>query len=773
MSTFSGLRTSKLKTEADWQQCKNSLSIVQDPKKENPWANWDHYYFVAHQILVNSEYWLIEVLDKGEVLAACVFREEDGKRMGMKFKTLRSLDWATMCVPPFITREGCEEKAYEILANNLKTVSRTTGADLLCLYQQRKRYCKPLMQALKSKNVVINTREMSNSQIIDTRTFKDRVNLKKRLKVMRKNEEKLEKDFGIKPQFTRYRGDVIDELYKNGLWQQFKRLWDLSWQKGFIAKDKEELGEESFKCFADPVERWSRKGWLDFCVLTLGDKALTAYLNVCVNGEVDLLTTVYDPEFEDYGVGTINLTRVVLDSVERQDRCLDFGGEAVSWKRRWSTNEAPILLHEIPLKSPKSILWSVKQKLDQLRLKDSRVEFHNIQSKKEFINLVRGKKQENLHEDENFIVKALKTDEDWLSIRNDVEKFENKCGSNPWQNFKHCYNFWKSFHSDKTCWMLAVSMPEGRSKGWLACGFFLEQFEKRKKVNFKILRSLDQMAMRISPFTLYEGMEREATRAILHCLNKLGKRSGADLLALYRLDTIPAEILLEELNCMNVPHKAAIFTFSKYAILPDDFAEYSQYLGKKIIYKVRRAFNQPEKHFGEKPQVIHFSDKKRSEEFDWMWSEFERLRENSWQYENAEAKGLVNTSTLTEYFRIAIDDWIKAGMVQLTLITLKGGAVSGLLSLATKQRSYGFLTAYDREYAKYSFGIAGLMCHLEEIHSRGIRNIEFGGEGSDWKNKWATGEDAIYQVEIGLGSPKSMLWNAINYIKKTDSEPVR
>jgi len=768
-------KISSLGCDNDWQNCKAALVELDRKSRANPWANWHHFHFVSSEILNNCCYFLIEIYDAGELIAATVYRNETSKRSGLKFNILRSIDWGTMCIPPMIIKKNCEKVAYKVLIDNFSTISKFTDADLLCLYQQRRRFCRPFISQLHERQIVFDSQELSNSQVIDTTTWKKRTKLKKRLKYLRKNEGRLEQDFNLVPKFVRYRGDVIGELIENGIWDQFKRLWNVSWQKSFISRNDEKRAEESFRFFEISVKLWSKLGRLDFCVMMLGEKAISVYLNNIVDGNVSLISTFYDAEYEQYGIGSINLTRTILDSIDRGDNLLDFGGEAVTWKRRWSTNESPILLHEIPLGTVKSAIWSVNKRINHSRMKKSRVELHTIQSKKDFESSKNNQPLLKLHEDENYEIKALKTEEDWKSIKNMVEQFEKNCHVNPWQNYSHCFNYWKTFKKNKTCWMIAVKMPEGRSKGLLALAFFLEENQQRRRVNFKVLRSLDQMAMRIAPFMVFEGMEHEAHRAILHCLKPLQEKSGADLVSLYRLDTALSEILVEELVCMGIPHKAGVFTKSKIAVFPDDFADYQKSLGKSVSYKTRRADSVTKRDYGESPQVLHFSGKQcKGEEFNKMWKQFEQLRKNSWQYENAESCALVETEKVTEYYGLSIEDWARRGMVHFTVMLLRGQAVSGLLSLVTDKRAYGLLTAYDRNYSKYSYGIATLVHHFKNMHETGNRFVEIGGEGSDWKKKWSSREEDIYQIEIGLGTHKSMLWELMNMLKrKKNSSPVR
>jgi hypothetical protein len=80
----------------------------------------------------------------------------------------------------------------------------------------------------------------------------------------------------------------------------------------------------------------ARNGWWRAYVLYVKDRPLAYWACEFYRNELNILYTAYDPEFQDYHVGTVLLLRVIRDMCENQARCIDFGVGAQRYKENLS-----------------------------------------------------------------------------------------------------------------------------------------------------------------------------------------------------------------------------------------------------------------------------------------------------------------------------------------------------------------------------------------------------------------------------------------------------
>ncbi len=772
-----------LESEADWRVCRERLLQLETQMPPQPWTSWKHVKLVRELAFPHDPFWLLLFKDQGVPFAACVYRcDRRASKLG-HMAVLRSLDWLSGSLPPVWAVAGRENEAAERLAECLPELGRVTGCHLLCHSQVMRRDGEGYIAALQAAGRIHSQRSISFSQVIEVARWVEKTNIKKRRQNMRRFEKKLQSELALEARFVRHRGDVMTTLKDSGLWEQFNRLHEASWQTQYQTRLGTVHADPSCLYMEKALESWSRKGWLDLCAYLLGDKLAAVYLNLAVDGYVWLLQTFFDREFEDYGVGSSNLLRMILDSSERGDRALDFGGEAIAWKRRWSTHEEPVLMIEAGLTGVKGRLWNLRQwcrnPIDGIPLE----RLHRVHNRNEFKQATSGEDKPHKPDpqaeadrlDRGLVVQALETEADWLAVRKDFEGLEKHSRPNPWHLWEHAFSLWKTFLNGTRCWYVALPMPAGRQRGMLAAAIWREETVKRGGLNMKTLRSLDGMSMGIVPFLADCDLETLACHAMADALPTIAQRTGADMLNSYRLDGERAEAWMRELSRRGISYQMRVFTQSQRARFDDDFENYFKGLSRNIRKSLRYRLRRIEREREETPEFVSLRGKPLDHpEMASLWDEFEALRGKSWQVEEADKQSEGQAERVMKHYREAARHWAERGWLHLTLLRIEGRAVAGSAGIVAGGRTYGLLTVYDREFSR--FGVGQLVIHrfLSDCHEAGDRLVEMGGEGSDWKADWATEQAPIYQIEMALKGPKAALWRLVQWRKKNRSEgPLR
>ncbi|RJO71954.1 MAG: GNAT family N-acetyltransferase, partial [Myxococcales bacterium] len=340
-----------LNGETDWRNCRAEVEALEPAVAPNPWATWHHLHLAWRLAFPSAKCWLVMLNSHDGPVAAGIFREEESRRSIKTVKTLRTLDWSTSNLPPLIVTPERAAAAYCALVRRAGQLHRTTGAELFCLHQQTESHADSLCMALAEAGLPFRRLQTSASQIIETGPFKAE-NPRNKSRNVRRNEGKLCDAYKTSPVLFRTRGQVYETAAQEGIWDDLDRLWRQSWQNAYLESLEPGAGAKSFAYFYESLKEWSRRQWLDIAALKLGPRVIAIYINLAIEGKVWLLLTLYDQQLETYGVGSINLYKMLVDSTARGDRELDFGGEATEWKRRWSTTERPVYQIEFALGGP-------------------------------------------------------------------------------------------------------------------------------------------------------------------------------------------------------------------------------------------------------------------------------------------------------------------------------------------------------------------------------------------------------------------------------------
>jgi len=154
----------------------------------------------------------------------------------------------------------------------------------------------------------------------------------------RRNERKLARAGSV--EHVRHRPDSASRGDGDPRWDLYaecERLAASSWQGGSASGTT--LTHETVRNFLRDVHAAAaRAGCLDLNLLTVDGRGAAFVYNYVYGGYVSSLRLGFDPEFRQYGVGTVLMRRLLADSFARGDRLFDFLPGSWEAKKRWQTS---------------------------------------------------------------------------------------------------------------------------------------------------------------------------------------------------------------------------------------------------------------------------------------------------------------------------------------------------------------------------------------------------------------------------------------------------
>lgn len=356
----------------------------------------------------------------------------------------------------------------------------------------------------------------------------------------------------------------------------------------------------------------------------------------------------------------------------------------------------------------------------------------------------------------------------WDALRPRLDDLERNMPRSPWCCWDYFYWTWKLFLAGKRVW-LAELTADG-SEALLAAGIWVEEFQKRKFMNFRVLRSMDHMAFRLPPFLARQGQEELARRMMSRAMPFIARTARADMMAVYRLERASGLAWAEELRCRGVAVKQRLFTLSPRIEFGDDFEAYKAPLKKRLEDILRRERRMIREN-SQDVQYEHvwggtFNDEAMRE----GWETFQSVRNISWQHKWIEDSHRTDPKAVDEFYRRAAGFWADRGWTCLQTLKVAGKPAAAQLWLAMPGVSWLIIFSYDQSLRKHGVGNALFFRGLEQWHARGGRRLEFGGECLGWKADWANRNEEIYQLEFGLGSLKARLWSLLQRIRPPKDE---
>jgi len=110
--------------------------------------------------------------------------------------------------------------------------------------------------------------------------------------------------------------------------------------KGWQAEALEDQGggacADLMEFYKRIATRLAPLGLVEICMLKADGTLLAFELNVCEGGSIHMLFGSYDRRYAEWSPGNAILSELLQDSYRRGDRCVEFGGEYLEYKRLWT-----------------------------------------------------------------------------------------------------------------------------------------------------------------------------------------------------------------------------------------------------------------------------------------------------------------------------------------------------------------------------------------------------------------------------------------------------
>ena len=116
------------------------------------------------------------------------------------------------------------------------------------------------------------------------------------------------------------------------------------------------------------------------------------------------------------------------------------------------------------------------------------------------------------------------------------------------------------------------------------------------------------------------------------------------------------------------------------------------------------------------------------------------------------------TASGVEFHRAALATLADQGFIRLTTMTFEGRVIAFALAFALAGRLYGYRTAFDPSFARYSPGLLTVHALLASACREGLQRVEFLGAADTFKLELA---DRLEPLHVGIGLAGSAQGRAV------------
>ncbi len=353
-------------------------------------------------------------------------------------------------------------------------------------------------------------------------------------------------------------------------------------------------------------------------------------------------------------------------------------------------------------------------------------------------------------------ISTLKNESAWLAVEKQLRDFEAFCSPDCYMNWNYQFSIWKALYRGKTAYLIEFF------DGGLCVGaaFLLEDSQRRKGLNFRILRSMDFAVMQMPPLMMRRGFEDAALKAFSASRFAIARKCGADLVALYKIEKTSGEKLLSALKTFGLAGRSKVFNTNYQVETYEGIEAYIQSKTRKTVYNIRRAARQLSETLGVEPQLLRLrGDVFGQEEFREKWKLFQAIRSRSWQMEDAGERGSEYSRMIENFFSDVLSEWSRKGWLDLALLMAGERVLAGQVNAIIGDEQWVILMAFDQELRNFSPGRVLFYYQLQDAWSRGDRRIIMGGASETGKSIWSNREDDTLTIEFPLYSVKGVLWS--------------
>jgi len=351
-----------LRTDQDWLKCQSEVEQLEKRCPEDCYQNWRFQYEAWKVLSKGNPAWLLGFVKNNELSGAMFLLESESVRRRVRFKTLRSMDFAVMHAPPMIVPTEYEKEAARALAVNRRLLARATGADLVTLYKLNKHRSEALRLELERRWLPHEHKTFNISYQIDlSEGVETYLKTKKRKSIynIRRSMRLLEEAVGGELHLERYRGTGFGNPAFEAAWKSFEALREQSWQLEAAKNVGEKYPVQLQNFFSELVHDWGNRGWLDLVLLKREDRLLAGQVNAIIGSTQWVILMAFARDLSEFSPGRVLLYRQLADSYERGDRLIILGGESDSGKQFWANQFETTLELSWPLASTKAFAWSL------------------------------------------------------------------------------------------------------------------------------------------------------------------------------------------------------------------------------------------------------------------------------------------------------------------------------------------------------------------------------------------------------------------------------
>jgi hypothetical protein len=274
---------------------------------------------------------------------------------------------------------------------------------------------------------------------------------------------------------------------------------------------------------------------------------------------------------------------------------------------------------------------------------------------------------------------------------------------------------------------------------------------------FHKLRTIDWSAIRL-PAPLSDDPERAVIR-LLDSSSRLSKKTRSGFLTLYKLDQTYKELYEHQLKTRNIPHEIIAFNTRWMIRLEDSPDAYESLRSRKSRYNLRRSRRLLSEHLGapvgyRRLRSQDTDEKRFMEHADTTLTMLRRLH----------ADDSAQVERLRRFYPEVIRYWYKKQLVEICELHCNDQIIASELNLLHNGILYVVLMSFDSACYEFSPSMLLLKDQIADTYSRGIRTIDLGGEGDEWKQVWSNYQESTWMVKFPIHRLTRLLWSVYRRI---------
>ncbi len=352
----------------------------------------------------------------------------------------------------------------------------------------------------------------------------------------------------------------------------------------------------------------------------------------------------------------------------------------------------------------------------------------------------------------------LREDKDWDKVA-DQDIFVPR-GLDPFAGMGYQQAVWRNILGGPASLRLDLQATDGENSSMCTDeAYFVLAEDKSRFGRIRTIRTIDYHATSMDLYCVSRKGGLRVWDALLESRGDIGFETGASLICLYKLADSCATDLEDRLIARKVPYTKQVFNRNFHIRLPEDIDEYWKSKSSKSLYNIRRSERLLSEVTGHSLLTRHFSaDDLGSPEGAKALGAFLDLLYR-WAEDRAATGEDLSPSAIAAYHRAIFSAWTRDKTMELLVLVSDGKILAGQVNVLRPGRLIVTVMAYDKEHFRFSPGRILFRNFLSVSHARGIRLVELGGEGEDWKKEWATHDVPVWSIRFPIGGWKDALWS--------------